>query len=97
MSLNIVPCFPIKWQKYTCNKGICSIQIMGKCIFALFWNFFSFNWRAKLVIYFYYYYYFFFLTKQLRYATYNLETYYSHLGSVKHAYISMVKQTTSTS
>ena len=38
--------------KYTCNKGILSIQIMGKCIFFLFRNFSLFNWIAKLVIYF---------------------------------------------
>ena len=49
--LNIVPCFAIKQLKYTCNKGILSIQIMGKRIFALFRNFFHFKWRAKLVIF----------------------------------------------
>ena len=69
-SLNIVRCFAIKWRKYTCNKDILSIQIMGKCIFVFFQNFFSFNWRAKLVIYFFS----FFLAKQLRYATYGLKT-----------------------
>ena len=68
---------------------------MGKCIFFLFRNFFSFNWRAKLVIY--YFLLLFCLTKQLRYATYGLETCCSYLGSIKHTYISMVKQTISTS
>ena len=33
------------------------------------------------------------LTKQLRYATYGLENCCSCLGSIKHTYISMVKQT----
>ena len=37
--------FAIKRLKYTCNKGILSIQIMGKCSFVLFWNFFPFNYR----------------------------------------------------
>ena len=101
ISLKTAPCFAIKWLKYTCNKGILSIQIMGKCIFVLFRNFFPFNWRAKLVIY-----YFIiiiiiitviiFLWKQLRYATYGLETYCSYLGSIKYTFISMVKQTIST-
>ena len=36
------------------------------------------------------------LTKQLRYATYGLETCCSYLGSIKHTYISMVKQIIST-
>ena len=36
------------------------------------------------------------LTKQLRYATYGLETCCSYLGPIKHTYISMVKQTIST-
>ena len=36
---HIVSCFAIKWLKYTCNKGILSIQIMGKCIFVPFRNF----------------------------------------------------------
>ena len=30
-------------------------------------------------------------TKQLRYATYDLETYCSYLDSIKHTYISLVK------
>ena len=89
-----MPCFAITWLKYTCNKGILSIQIMGKCIFVLFRNLSPFNWRAKLVIY--YFLLLFCLTKQLRYATYDLET-CSDLGSIKHTYISMVRQTTSTS
>ena len=33
------------------------------------------------------------LTKQLRYAAYGLETRCSCVGSIKHTYISMVKQT----
>ena len=37
------------------------------------------------------------LTKQLYYATYSLETCCSYLDSIKHTYISMVKQTISTS
>ena len=89
ISLNIVPFFAIKWVKYTCNEAILSIQIMGKCIFVLFWDFLPFNWGAKLVI--------FFLSKHLRYATYGLETYCSYSGSIKHTYISMVKQAISTS
>ena len=36
------------------------------------------------------------LTKQLRYAADGLETCCSYLGSIKHTYISMVKQTFST-
>ena len=90
-----MPCFSIKWLKYTRDKGILSIQIMSKCIFVLFQNFFPFKWREKLVVY-----YFLFLlglTKQLRYATYGFETCCSYLGSIKHSYISMAKQTISTS
>ena len=86
MSLNIVPCFAIKQLQYTCYKGILSIQIMGKCIFVLFRNLFHFKSRAKLVIFFK-----FCFTKQLRYAPYDLETRCSHLGSIKHTYISLVK------
>ena len=52
ISLNIAPCFAIKWLKYTCNKVSLSIQMVGKCIFVLFWNFFPFIWRAKLVNFF---------------------------------------------
>ena len=52
---DILPCFAIKWLKCTCNKGIFSIQIMGKWSFVLFGNFFPFNWSAKLVILFFYY------------------------------------------
>ena len=26
ISLNIIPCFAVKWLKYTCNKGILSIE-----------------------------------------------------------------------
>ena len=37
------------------------------------------------------------LTKQLRYTTYGLEICCSYLGSIKHTYISMVKQTISIS
>ena len=37
------------------------------------------------------------LTKQLGYATYGLETCCSKKGSIKHTYISMIKQTISTS
>ena len=33
----------------------------------------------------------------MRYATYGIETCCSYLGSIKHTYISMVKQTVSTS
>ena len=59
---------------------------MGKCIFVVFQNFFRFNWRVKSVI---------FLSlslslslsKQLRYANYSVETYFSYLGSIKHIYI----------
>ena len=54
ISLNIVPCFAIKWLKYTRNNRILSIQIMGKCIFALFKNYFYFYWGAKLVIYYFF-------------------------------------------
>ena len=96
ISLNIVSCLGIKWLKYTCNRGILSIQIMRKCIFVLFRIFFPFNWKAKLVIY-YFFIVLFCLTKQLHYATYGLETCCSYLGSIKHTYISMVKQTISTS
>ena len=71
-----------RWE--TCNKGILLIQKMGKCIFELLGNFFSFNWRAKLM-------------KQLRYATYGLEICCSYLSSINHTYISMVKQTISAS
>ena len=67
----IVPYFSKKSLKYTCNIGILSIQIMGKCIFVLFRNFLPFNWRANLVIYLFF---LFCLTKQLGYATYGLET-----------------------
>ena len=85
ISLNIVPYFAIKWLKYTRNKGILSIHIMGKIIFVLFWNFFAFDWRAKLVIYFFIFILFlFYLTRHLRYATYGLETCCSYLGSIKH-------------
>ena len=41
--------------------------------------------------------YLFCLTKQLRYATYGLETCYWYTSSIKHTYISIVKQTISTS
>ena len=41
--------------------------------------------------------YLFCLTKQLRYVTYGLETCYSYISSIKHTYISIVKQTISTS
>ena len=51
ISLNSMTWFSIKWLKYTCSKEILSIEIMGKCIFVFFRNFFTFNWRAKLVIY----------------------------------------------
>ena len=94
ISSNIAPCFTITWLKYSCNKWILSIQIMGKCIFVVFRNFSPFNWRAKSVIYFLL---LFRLTKRLRYATYSLETCCSYLGSIMHTYISMVNQTTSTS
>ena len=49
LSLNIVPCFAIKQLKCTCNKGVLSIQIISKCIFALFREFFDFKWRPKLL------------------------------------------------
>ena len=39
ISINIGSCFAIKCLKYTCNKGILSIQKMSKCIFALFGTF----------------------------------------------------------
>ena len=91
---HIVSCFAIKWLKYTCNKGILSIQITSKWIFVLFLNFFPFKWKWELVIY--YFLLLFCLTKQLRYATYGLETCCSYLGSIKHTNISMVKQTIST-
>ena len=93
ISFNIVSCFAIKWLKYACNKGILPIQIMDKCFFVFFRNFFPFNWKAKLGIY--YFLLLFFLTKQLRYATYGLETCCSYLGSITHNYISMVKETIS--
>ena len=86
--------FCYKWLKCTCNKGVISIEITGKCSFVLFRNFVSFNWGAKLGIY---YFLSFCLTKQLRCATYGLETFCSYLGSIKHIYTSMVKQTISTS
>ena len=82
-----MPYFAIKWLNNACNKGILSVQIMGG-------NVFPFNWRAKLVIY---YFLLFCLARQLRYATYGLETCSSYLGSIKHTYISMVTQTISTS
>ena len=50
-----------------------------KYIFVLFWNYFHFKWKAKLVIVFQ-----FCLTKQWRYATYDLETCCSYLGTIKH-------------
>ena len=34
ISINIESCFAIKWLRYTCNKGIFSIQLMGKYIFV---------------------------------------------------------------
>ena len=83
----------MKWPKCTCNKGILSIQIMTKCIFVLFRNFFPFNWKAKLVFFLS----LLILTKQLRYANYGLETCCSYLDSIKNTYISMVKQTISAS
>ena len=43
-----------KVTKYTCNKGILSIQIMSKCIFVFFRNIFPFNWKSKLVIYYFF-------------------------------------------
>ena len=44
------------------------------------------------------YYFFIILShQQLRYATYGIETCCSYLGSIKYTYISMVKQTISTS
>ena len=95
MSLNIVSCFASKWLKCTCNKWILSIQIMGKCIFVLFRNFFLFNWKAKLVIYYFFYYYF---VSPNSCVMLGLETCCcSYLGSIKHTYISMVKQTIFTS
>ena len=80
--LTIVPCFAIKQLKYNRNKGILSIQVMGKCIFALFQKFFPFYWKAKLV------------SCVILLTVLKLVV---HLGSVKHTYISMVKQTISTS
>ena len=68
--------------------------MVGKCFFVLFWNFSPFNWRANLVIY--YFLLLFCLIKQLRYATYGLETCCSYLDSIKHTYISMVNQITYT-
>ena len=95
MSLNIISCFATKWLKCTCNKGILSIQIMGKCIFVLFRNFFLFNWKAKLVIYYFFYFYF---VSPNSCVMLGLETCCcSCLGSIKHTYISMVKQTIFTS
>ena len=95
MSLNIVSCFASKWLKCTGNKWILSIQIMGKCIFVLFRNFFLFNWKAKLVIYYFFYYYF---VSPNSCVMLGLETCCcSYLGSIKHTYISMVKQTIFTS
>ena len=36
ISLNIVPCFAIKWLKYTCNKGILSIANAFLSFFGAF-------------------------------------------------------------
>ena len=91
ISLKIESCFALKCLKYTCNKGILSIQIMGKCVFVHFRNFFPFNWKAKLVIYLLLL-LLFCLTKQLRYATYGLEICCSYLGSIKHTYISWLSK-----
>ena len=63
--------------------------------FCPFSELFPFPLERKLVIY--YFSLLFCLTKQLHYATYGLETCCSYIGSIKHTYISMVKQTTSTS
>ena len=57
MVSRMVFAFAIKWLKCTGNKGILSIQMMGKCSFVLFPNFFPFIWRAKLVIYYFFYYF----------------------------------------
>ena len=58
---------------------------MGKCTFVLFRNFFHFKWRANLVVFLT------FFTKQLRYATYDLEICCLYLGCIKHTNISFVK------
>ena len=87
ISLNIVPCFAIKWLKYTRNNRILSIQIMGKCIFALFKNFlFLLGSKISDLLFF-----LFCFTKQLCYPTYTLETCCSYLGCIKHTFISMGK------
>ena len=92
--LNTVPRFAIKWLKCICNKAILSIQIMDKSIFVLFWDFSPCNWRAKLVIYL-------LLLSILSHQKVALVYLRSwnllfNLGSIKHTYISVVKQTITT-
>ena len=72
------------------QQRILSIQIMGRCIFTPFQNFFHFYWRAKFSDFIFFLFYI-----KLCYATYGLETCFSYLGSIKHT--STVKQTISTS
>ena len=102
ISINIESCFAIKWLKCTCTKEILSVKIMGKWIFVLFRKFFPFNWKAKSIILIYYQwsiiFFIIFLSRQTAaLCCLGLETCCSYLGSTKHTYISMVKQTISTS
>ena len=69
ISLIIVPCFVIKGLKCTCNKGILTIQIIGKCNFSPFSELFP--WESKISDLFFLS---FIFTQELRYATYGLET-----------------------
>ena len=84
-----------KVLKYTCNKGILLIQIMDRCIFVVFRNYSPFNWRAKLIIYLLFLFILSHQTVVLCYLrSWNL---LFNLASIKHTYISMVRQTITTS
>ena len=65
---------------------------MGKYILSIFRTFSLFTGGQNQWFNFVFYFY---LTKQLCCTTYGLETCFSYLGSIKHTYISMVKQTIS--
>ena len=94
ISLNSVPCFAIKWLKYTNKKWIFSIQVIGKCIFAIFEDFSLFPGEKISNLWLF----LFGLGKQLRYAAYGLKlvAHIKHTISIKHTYISMVKKSIST-
>ena len=55
ISSNIAPCFTITWLKYSCNKWILSIQIMGNAFLSFFETFPLLTGEQNQWFIFYYY------------------------------------------